>query len=92
MTAIRNAQIVQFGIGGVGRALLEQVLATREGLVKRRGVRLEYIGLVDSTGYLRAVPRTTLMGSLKGTDNVITLYTRRYNRRLVICGAGPVWR
>jgi len=48
----RRAHIVQFGIGGVGKALLEQVLSTREHLLDRRGLRLDYLVLVDSTGYL----------------------------------------
>ena len=48
----RRAHIVQFGVGGVGKALLEQVLSTREHLLDRRGLRLDYLGLVDSAGYL----------------------------------------
>ena len=49
---VRSVQIIQLGIGGVGRALLEQVLVTRGRLVERRGLRLDYLGLADSTGYL----------------------------------------
>ena len=37
---------------------------------------------------LRAVPTDTLMGSLKGTDNIVSIYSTRYPRPLVICGPG----
>lgn len=53
MTALRIAHVVQLGLGGVGRALMDQVLSTREGLA-RRGIWLEYVALADSSGALFA--------------------------------------
>ena len=50
MTNARDAFVVQLGLGGVGRALLDHVLSTQELLAQRRGVRLEYVGLADSSG------------------------------------------
>jgi homoserine dehydrogenase len=50
MANTRNAYIVQLGLGGVGRALLDQVRSTRESLAYRRGLRLEYLALADSSG------------------------------------------
>ncbi len=52
MTALRTAHVVQLGVGGVGRALLDQVLSTREELARRRGIWLEYVTLADSHGAL----------------------------------------
>jgi homoserine dehydrogenase len=50
MTNSRNAYVVQLGLGGVGRALLDQVQSTRELLAHRRDLRLEYVALADSSG------------------------------------------
>lgn len=41
---------MQFGLGGVGRALLRQILDTRDRLAARRGLHLRYVGLVDTRG------------------------------------------
>lgn len=45
-------QIIQIGLGGVGRELVRQVLDRRVALEWRYGVRLEYLALVDSGGAL----------------------------------------
>jgi homoserine dehydrogenase len=38
---------------------------------------------------LRAVPRTSAVGRLRGTDNIVTLHTHFYEERpLVISGPG----
>lgn len=42
--------IIQIGIGGVGRELIEQVLAARETLAARYGIALTYLALADSSG------------------------------------------
>ncbi len=50
--SVHRVLLVQFGLGGVGRALVEQVLTTRDCLAERRGLELKYIGLMDSSGYV----------------------------------------
>ena len=49
---VHRVLLVQCGLGGVGRALIEQVLTTRDCLLERRGLQLKYIGLMDSSGYV----------------------------------------
>jgi homoserine dehydrogenase len=41
--------IIQFGLGGVGRALVQQVFATREAQA-RHGIALRYVAVADSAG------------------------------------------
>jgi homoserine dehydrogenase len=41
--------LIQLGIGGVGRALIEQVLATRAAQA-RHGIHLRYVAVADSNG------------------------------------------
>ncbi|MGB0386830.1 MAG: homoserine dehydrogenase [Ardenticatenaceae bacterium] len=41
--------LIQLGLGGVGRALVEQVLSTRAGQA-RYGIELRYVALSDSSG------------------------------------------
>lgn len=43
--------IIQLGLGGVGRALVEQVFATREAQ-ERHGITLHYVAIADSSGAL----------------------------------------
>jgi len=43
-------RIVQVGLGGVGRALVRQVVAQREALARRYGVTLNYLAIADSSG------------------------------------------
>lgn len=47
--------IIQLGIGGVGRALIEQVLAT-DAAQARHGIQLRYVAIADSNGVV-ANPR-----------------------------------
>lgn len=46
---LTTISLVQLGVGGVGRALIEQVLATRDAQA-RYGLHLQYTALVDSSG------------------------------------------
>ncbi len=48
----RDILLLQLGIGGVGRALAQQVLAQRAALAARYDLRLNYLALVDSSGAL----------------------------------------
>ncbi len=50
MMAITSIPMVQIGLGGVGRELVRQVLATREPVAQRYGLRLDYFALADSSG------------------------------------------
>ncbi len=50
---MKTIPIIQIGVGGVGRALTQQLLAHGDALAARYGIRFEYVGLADSTG-LRA--------------------------------------
>ncbi len=52
---MRTVSLIQFGLGSVGRALVEMVLATR-GQQARRGLTLEYVALVDRDGAVVADP------------------------------------
>ena len=49
---VRKIHLIQLGVGGVGRTLVQQVLATRDRLRDRRGLRLDYVGLFDRCGYV----------------------------------------
>lgn len=50
MSEIHTIPIVLLGLGGVGRALIEQVLARRAYHARRYGIRLEVRAVCDSTG------------------------------------------
>ena len=52
MLPVRKIRVVQLGVGGVGRTLVQQILSTRDHLLSRRGLRLDYLGLCDRTGYV----------------------------------------
>lgn len=52
MPRYRRIAIIQYGIGQVGRALLEQLLAGRERLAARTGLELRHVALADSHGLL----------------------------------------
>ncbi len=47
---MKETPLLQFGLGGVGRALLGQILATRDILAQRVGLTLKHVALVDSGG------------------------------------------
>lgn len=47
---VKRVPLVQLGIGGVGRALVQQVLVNRRRHAERLGVRLNYVALTDRSG------------------------------------------
>lgn len=47
---MKRVPLIQFGVGNVGRALIEQVVANRARHGDLLGLRLEYVALVDSDG------------------------------------------
>lgn len=64
---MRRIPVLQIGLGGVGQALVEQVLHFNERLGGRYGFRFAYIGLADSQGALVAddrIPPATLLQAL----------------------------
>jgi len=48
----KNIPIILLGFGTVGQALLRQILANREALTRRAGLRLVPVGLADISGVL----------------------------------------
>ena len=54
MKEIRNQPVFVLGFGGVGRALARQIVASRDSLARRRGLRLTVIGAADSRGVAHA--------------------------------------
>ncbi len=46
----KTISLIQFGFGGVGRAVTERVLAAAEPFERRYGLRLRYVALCDSRG------------------------------------------
>ncbi len=47
---MRRIPLIQFGLGGVGRAVIERVLAAQEIFARREGMALHYVALCDSRG------------------------------------------
>jgi homoserine dehydrogenase len=47
---MKTIYLIQFGLGGVGRALVQRVLAARDDFEWRYGLRLAYVALCDSRG------------------------------------------
>lgn len=47
---MKTIPLIQFGLGGVGRAVVERVLAARDDFEWRYGLQLEYVALCDSQG------------------------------------------
>ncbi len=47
---MRRIPLIQFGVGNVGRALIEQVTANRARHGDLLGLRLEYVALADRDG------------------------------------------
>ena len=47
---MKTIPLIQFGLGGVGRALVQRVLAARDEFEWRYGLRLVYVALSDSRG------------------------------------------
>jgi homoserine dehydrogenase len=46
----RKVPIIQFGLGGVGRALLRQIIEKREYIAQRNDLEIEIVALLDSSG------------------------------------------
>lgn len=64
---MRRIPVVQIGVGGVGRALIEQVLWFNEQLGGRYGFRFAYIGLADSRSAIvddERIPPAVLLAAL----------------------------
>jgi len=61
---MKTIPLIQFGFGGVGRAMVERVLASREDFEWRYGMRLSYVALCDSQGAVVA-PRGISFGNLE---------------------------
>ncbi len=47
---MKTIHLIQFGLGGVGRALVQRVLAARDEFEWRYGLHLAYVALCDSRG------------------------------------------
>lgn len=47
---MKEVSLIQLGLGGVGRAVVERVLAARDEFELRYGVRFSYVSLCDSAG------------------------------------------
>lgn len=50
MSILRSVPVILFGVGGVGRALVRQVIATRSLHASRLHLRLEFVALCDRAG------------------------------------------
>ncbi len=50
MSELRSIPIILLGLGGVGRALVEQILSRRAYHARRYGIRLDIVAVCDSTG------------------------------------------
>ncbi|RRR78674.1 MAG: homoserine dehydrogenase [Candidatus Viridilinea halotolerans] len=64
---MQTIPLVQIGLGGVGRELVRQVLATEAGLAQRYGMRLGYMALIDTGGVLASgtmLSQSTLQAAL----------------------------
>ena len=60
---MKTIPVIQFGFGGVGRAMVERVLASREDFERHYGIRLSYVALCDSQGAV-VEPRGISFGNL----------------------------
>lgn len=49
---MKQVPVVVFGAGGVGRALIRQIIAGRDNLLARNGLRIDVLALVDSRSWL----------------------------------------
>lgn len=65
---MRRIPILQIGLGGVGQALVEQVLHFNQNIGGRLGVRFSYIGLADRQGAIvddDRIPPSVLLSALE---------------------------
>jgi homoserine dehydrogenase len=72
MTAEQRVPIVILGLGGVGRALLRQILDTRDVVFSRVGLRLDVVGVADSSAVLLkpgGLPEEILATALEAKAN-----------------------
>jgi len=49
---MKNVPVIIYGAGGVGRALLRQIAASRDVLATRNHSRLDVVGVIDSRGWV----------------------------------------
>src|SRR5690242_5253943 len=56
----RVIELVQYGLGGVGKALLEQVVQNAPAILNRLGIDLRYRALIDSTTVLHVEENAAL--------------------------------
>jgi aspartokinase/homoserine dehydrogenase 1 len=71
---------------------LDAVYAQKHAEAKREQKVLRYVARIDESSVkvgLEAVPEASPLGRLKGTDNTVVFYTRRYSQNpLVVTGPG----
>ncbi|PDW04411.1 homoserine dehydrogenase [Candidatus Viridilinea mediisalina] len=68
---MQTIPLIQIGLGGVGRELVRQVLATEASVARRYGLRLAYMALADSGGVLASgsmLSRSTLDAALAAKE------------------------
>lgn len=56
MSAATNVPVILLGLGGVGRALVRQIVTARDVHARRFGLRLDVVAMADSSGAVVAVP------------------------------------
>lgn len=52
MPTFTEVPLIQFGLGGVGRELLRQTLASRDTVARRTGLKLRHVALVEQHGFV----------------------------------------
>lgn len=77
--SLRDGSIDEF-IAGIGQ--VDAAIATRAGAARAKGARLKYVATVSRTGAvsvgMREIPLDTVLGSLTGPENIITIRSGRY--------------
>lgn len=71
-----QVNLIQYGLGNVGRALVRQIRAGRERLAARTGLALRHVALADSGGVLQAaegLDDAALLRALSAKDNGLPL-------------------
>jgi homoserine dehydrogenase len=82
----RTVPIIQFGLGGVGQALLRQIIETRQVVAQRAGLHLSIVALLDSSGGLwepGGVDEETLRRALAAKREGVSLRELRAGRARV---------
>jgi homoserine dehydrogenase len=65
---MKRIQIVQIGLGSVGRELMRQILAQHDAIIRRYGFSIDYLAIADSTGMFFSgtpLPRETVLEILE---------------------------